>query len=221
LQIFLKMRSIITKMNRQKNQSGFGIIGIILVVVVVAVLVLGGWVIAHHAKKTSAGDATQTSGSTSTTTKTQSHSNAVTSDELFAVAKQVYFQTAADGSNPPGVGTCEKQNVNSCPFTADLVSKISNAQVRPSDGPTLIAGAQNGPFGTVAYSATPTSKGGTVTVTATPDASVGGGLVTWELTIVQDSGKLLVSDIQYSKAAFSNTKACGPIEIYEYPTCYQ
>lgn len=204
-------------MNRQNNQSGFGIIEIIIVVAVVAALGFGGWAVYRHARKTTTTNTHATTSSTTTTTTTPT----VTSDELIAVAKQVYYQVAAAGSNPAGVGTCGAQNVNSCPFTADLITKIDNPPgVGPGDGPTLIAGIQNGPFGTIAYSdATPTAQGGTVTATVTPDASLGGGIITWKMTTVESGGKLLVSDIQYSQTAHSGRPACGPIEIYDYISC--
>jgi hypothetical protein len=210
-------------MIRHNTQSGFGIIEVALVTAVVAVVGFGGWAVYRHDHKTTNTNTQSTSSNTTkTSTQTTSTTPVVTADELTAVAKQVYYQTPADGSTPQSVGSCSAKgpNFTSCPFTADLITKVSNPPgVGPGNGPTLIAGSQNGPFGTVAYSATPNNQGGKVTIDLTPDASVGGGTKTWKLTMVQSDGKLLVNAIQYSRAAYSGTPACGPIEVYDYTSC--
>lgn len=212
-------------MTKYNKQSGFGVVEALLILVVVGILGFASWFMLHHSKSTASKSTSAHVMTQSTKPKNQTGTTPqVTAASLIAVAKQVYYQTSADGSNPPGVSTCAVQDFGACPFTTTLSAKISNAQkpsYYPSPAGVLIAGTQNGPFGTLAYNAVPAAQGGTVTVIATPDASLGDPILTWRLTVTRVNGKLLVNDITYTEGAFANTKPCGPVEIYNYISCYQ
>jgi hypothetical protein len=202
---------------RMKTLDTKGFAPMVLLIAAVAVLVIGGSAYVYHQDhKTTTTVANTRASKNSVSTSTSAATQPITAAELINVAKKVYWQTSDPSSKLSIVGFCDLQN-NSCPFTTDLTNSIMNAKVGPGDGPTLIGGAQEGPFGTLAYSAAPTHQGGTVTVTL--DAPSGDAPVTWKLAMIQDTGKLLVSDITYSRSNVSGAGGCGPVEIYDYSSC--
>jgi Tfp pilus assembly protein PilV len=216
-------------MNRQKNQLGFGIIEVLLALAVIAALGFGGWLVLRHSRKTTNGNgSTQTSDTKSQAnqSKNQSQVNAATSDELVNAAKQVYFQQPGSGDNIPYVAVCGTQASQPCSFTDQFAAKIDNTKIGSSSGANqvpgiLLAGIQNGPFGTLTYEAVPDAQGGSVTVHLTPNTSAGGAAITWKLSMVLSGGKLLVDDILYSQTANGARAACNAVEIYNYPSCFE
>jgi len=85
--------------------------------------------------------------------------------------------------------------VSGCPFTTELTTETNDSNT-PSNiaadtsnsSSLLVENNLGGPEGTLSYSATPSSTGGTVNVSLAP-ASSGEGL-SWELTIVDTNGTL-------------------------------
>ena len=203
---------------QQFNSKGFGLAA--LLVTVAAVVIVGGaGALVYHRNHTTKHAATATKNAS---TQPSASAQSVTADDLVSVAKQVYAQSEDTADNLPTVASCGGADIASCPFTESFSSKVTGAQV-PSGaqgpGAILIAGIQNGPFGTLTYSAAPTTQGGMVTVNLAPNTSAGGAALTWKLGIVKSGGKLLVDDIQYSQTANGSRTACGPVEIYEYASC--
>jgi hypothetical protein len=208
---------------RRKTLNNRGFAPLVLLVAIAAVLIVGGGgVYVYHQNHKPKAPASSTTGKTSSQTHNNtSTTSTVSANDLLSVAKQVYYQVAAYGSNPESAGSCGAQTYGNCPFTTDLATKISNPPgVDPANVLTLSAGAQNGLFGTLTYSdVTSTTDGGTVTINLAADSSAGGPNLTWKLTMVKNDGKLLVNNIQYTRSAADGSSACGPIEVYDYTSC--
>lgn len=205
------------------NSKGFGLAALLVTVMAVVIVGGAGALVYHRNHKPKV---TSTASSVKPTSQGQPSTSAqspVTSAELISVAKQVYSQDYDSADKLPVVGGCGGASIQTCPFTTELASKINGATVpagAQGPGAILIAGIQNGPFGTLAYSAVPTAQGGNVTVNLTPDPTAGGAALTWQLAIVKSGGKLLVDEIQYSQTANGSRTACGPIEISNYTSCW-
>lgn len=209
----------------QNSESGFSVTEGLLVVLVLAIIGFGGYYVHHSQKNTNtmsvSGSVSNSSKDKTTTTQPKT---TYTTAQLTAIAKQVYFEeSGTNGAQTyTSISTCEDSTggYSKCPFTADLTSRINAFGSHQDFGSPLTGGAQNGPFGTLSYSATPSPTGGTGEVVLTPDDSAGENPITWNLTITETNGQLLVNDITISEsAAQGGIPACGPVEIYNDLSC--
>jgi hypothetical protein len=177
--------------------------------VIVILLGLVGWMVYRDHHKVTTTNTTPITKSTK-----QASPTTATSAQLIAVAEKVYYQQSAASSSEPSMTFCH----SACPFTSSLTATLNGIALPTGSGPLLIAGQQNGPFGNVSYSATPSSTGGTVAVTVTPtssEESAGNGIETFKLSIINSSGVLLVNDITYTSTAATkaNPNGCGPVDL--------
>jgi len=222
-----------------QKQQGFSAVEALLILVVIGILGFTGWYV-YHARQPSDKDysSATTTGQNNVPPASPTVSSAAT--KLIAVAKQVIFQQPNLPKDYASASSCGSTNVSDCPFTEQFGSQLTNhvqeinQAIAVNNDPTNPVGPgnvimgfpQNGPFGTVSYSAVPDASGGTVTVTLAPPAADDPAMH-WVLTIQSVGGKLLVSDItlqQYAAASVGGgtpgTPACGPVQIDADNSCF-